>query len=136
VRFVAARPGAVDPPACSASQPAAISGSDPVTATVTINTTAPSTAMLHNPLHKIFELGGGTFAALLFFCFPFRRRKWQSLFGLLIFDALAGTVSGCGGTHVSGNPGNSGTTAGNYTVTVTATSGSASASTAVTVTVS
>lgn len=128
--------GAVDPPTCSASQPAAISGSDAVTATVTINTTASSTAMLHNPLRKIFQLGGGTFAALLFFCFPFRRRKWQSLFGLLIFVAIAATVSGCGGTNMSGGPGNAGTTAGSYTVTVTATSGSASASTAVMVTVS
>jgi Legume lectin domain/Chitobiase/beta-hexosaminidase C-terminal domain len=130
--------GAVDPPTCSATQPAAISGSNPVTSTVTISTTAPSTAALHNPLRKIFQLGGGTFAALLFFCVPFRRRKWQSLFGLLIFVAIAATVSGCGGggSMSGGGSGNSGTTAGNYTVTVTATSGSTTATTAVTVTVS
>ena len=106
---------------------------------MTISTTAPSTAALHNPLRKIFQLGGRTLAALLFFCVPFRRRKWQSLFGLLIFVAIAATVSGCGGggsMSGGGGSGNSGTTAGNYTVTVTATSGSTTATTAVTVTVS
>jgi len=128
--------GATDLPTCLTSQPAMISGSDPVTSTVMINTTAPSSAALHHPLHNMFQFGGGTFAALLLFCLPFRRRKWQSLFALLLFVAVAATMTGCGGTQMSTGPKNSGTTPGSYTVTVTATSGSTSATTKFTVTVS
>lgn len=131
--------GAIHLPTCSASQPPVISSTAPVTSTLTINTTAPSSAALHNPLKQLFTLGGsGTFAALLFFCVPFRRRKWQTLFSLLLFLAISAAAIGCAGSsNMSTNPTPApGTTTGTYTVTVTATSGSASATTAVTVTVS
>jgi hypothetical protein len=130
--------GAIDLPTCSAAQPPAISGTAPVTSTLTVNTTAPSTAALHNPLKRLFTLGGsGTFAALLFFCVPFRRRKWQTLFSLLLILAISAAAIGCGGSNMTSHPTPvGGTTSGSYTVTVTATSGSAKATTTVTVTVS
>jgi hypothetical protein len=143
--------GAVDTPTCSATAPAAISGTGPVTATLTISTTAASTSStgtLRNPLQRIFTFGGGgALAALLFFGLPIRRRGWKTLLSLLVFSVIAGAAIGCGGgTNSPGssttnpgttNPGttNPGTTAGSYTVMVTGTSGSSTATTAVTVTV-
>jgi len=111
-----------------------------VTSTLTINTTAATAAAIHNPLRRIFTTGGGGMVmALLFFCLPFRRRKWQSLFSLLVFLAITGTVIGCGGGStnqgLTNPPPNSGTTLGSYTVTVTGTSGSTTKRTAVTVVV-
>jgi hypothetical protein len=130
-------PGAVDPPTCSATQPAAISGGAAVTSTLTVNTTAASTAALHIPLQRILTLGGGgTLAALLFFGLPLRRRKWQMLFSLLAFLAIASAAVGCGGPSVNTKQPSGGTTAGSYTVTVTGTSGSTTAKPiAVTITV-
>ena len=129
--------GAIDAPTCSAAQPAPISGTRPVTSTLTISTTAASSAALRKPVERRFLLlgGGGTFAALLFFL-PFRRRKWKALFSLLGFLAVAATTVGCGGAvTASNNRVNSGTTAGSYTVSVTGASGSARATTAVNVNV-
>ena len=124
--------GAVHPPACSATQPTAITGSAAVTSTLTVSTTGPSTSDLH-PL-RIFEIGSGTALAVLgFFAVPLRWRRATALLGLLVFVALAGAI-GCGGSTktVIQNPG---TTAGNYTVTVTAISGSVKSTTSVSVTV-
>jgi Chitobiase/beta-hexosaminidase C-terminal domain/Legume lectin domain len=130
--------GAIDPPGCSVTQPASIAGTAAVTATLTVTTTAASTAALHNRLRGFFGFGGGgVLAAFLFFCVPFRRRKWQSLFGLLIFFAIAAAAIGCGGgnTGGGGGSGGSGTSAGSYTVTVTGTAGSAKSTTTVMVNV-
>lgn len=133
--------GAIDPPTCSATQPPAISGTAAVTSTITINTTAASSATRHNPLRQIFGFGGGgTLAAFLFLCVPFRRRKWPTLFGLLILLVVSGAAIGCGGGSSNGlgspsGPSNSGTTAGTYTITVTGTSGTTSATTTFTVSV-
>jgi hypothetical protein len=125
--------GAIDPPTCSAAQPGAISGSQPVTAMLTIDTTKPGTAALHNPFERMLTLGGGgTVVALLFFWLPLRRRKWQTLLGLLLFAFVAIAASGCGG-HTTLNQ--TGTTSGTYTITVTGTSGSMQAKTSVAVTV-
>jgi hypothetical protein len=128
--------GAIDPPTCSATQPSAITGGTAATSTLSVNTTAASTAALHIPLERIFTLGGGgTLAALLLFGLPFRRRKWQMLFSLLVFLAIASAAIGCGGPSVTTKQPSGGTTAGSYTVTVTGTSGSTKATTAVAVTV-
>jgi len=117
------------------TQPAAISGTAAVTATLTINTTAASSAALHKPPRRIFALGGGgTLAVLLFFCLPFRRRKWQTLLSLLVFSAIAAASIGCVSNGGIESP-SRGTSAGNYIVTVTGTSGSLTATTAVNVTV-
>jgi hypothetical protein len=127
--------GAIDPPTCSVAQPGAISGSQPVTSMLTINTTKVGTASLHNPFKRMLTLGGGgTVVALLFFWLPLRRRKWQTLFGLMLFAFVAVAASGCGG-NTTLTPTQTGTTAGTYTITVTGSSGSAQAKTSVAVTV-
>jgi len=124
-----------DPPSCSASQPAAISGVAAVTSTLTISTTAASTATLHNPLKRNFVFGGGTLAALLFFCLPFRRRRWLTLLGVVAFSAIAAGSIGCTKGVPAKDPSNAGTTTGIYTFTVTGAGGSAVATTTVAVTV-
>jgi hypothetical protein len=127
--------GAMDPPTCTVSQPAAISGAAAVTSTLTINTTAPSTAALHNPLNRNFALGGGTLAAFLIFCLPFRRRRGLTLLSLVMLSAIAAVSIGCVSGVPANDPSNGGTTAGSYTITVTGTSGTAKVTTTVSVTV-
>jgi len=126
---------AVDMPTCSMSQPTAISGSQAVTATLTVNTTGASASLHRN---RMLLYGGETVLAAVFvFWLPTRRRKWQALLGLLVFAILTVGVNGCsstGGKISTGKTG-SGTTSGAYTVTVTGTSGSLQATTAVTLTV-
>lgn len=116
-------------PTCTVDQPPAISGSQAVTATLTVNTVAASAAV-RNPMLGIG--GGSALAVLLFFWLPRRRRTWQAFFGLLAFVAIVAGTSGCGTSKsLSSLP--SGTTAGNYTVTVTGTSGSLQATTTIAV---
>ena len=127
--------GAIDPPTCSVAQPAAISGAQSVTSTLTVNTTKVSSAAMHNPFGRLLTLGGGgTMAALLLFCLPPRRRKWRMLFGLLLAAVLLTAVSGCGG-KITLTANKTGTTAGAYTITVTGSSGTLQATTSVAVAV-
>jgi hypothetical protein len=105
-----------------------------VTSTLTINTTGPYTATLQNPLNRSFALGG-TLAAFIIFCLPFRRRRWKTLLSLVVFAAIAAGTIGCVSGVPAGDPSNAGTTAGNYTITVTGSSGSNVVTTAVNVTV-
>ena len=124
---------AVNPPTCAVSQPTAISGTQAVTSTLTINTTASQTSANFSPVAK---LGGGfAFAVLAFFVLPRRRRTWQALLSLLVFVAFVAGASGCGGANSIQTKTIPGTTAGAYTVTVTGASGSLTANTAVVVTV-
>jgi len=74
----------------------------------------------------------------VFFWVPIRRRKWPLLMGLVILAGMAMTAIGCGSSSAMSPPpnsGNSGTTAGNYTVTVTGTSGTVQATAAIAITV-
>jgi trimeric autotransporter adhesin len=127
--------GATGMPTCSVAAPSAITASTPnVTATLTINTTAATSAALDNPLNRIFTFGGGaagaTLATLLFFGLPVRRRNWRSLLSLLVFAAIASAVIGCGGGSSTPAPTptpTGGTTAGAYTVNVTGTGTTTSA---------
>jgi hypothetical protein len=120
----------VDAPTCSATAPAAIAGA-PVTATLTINTTAGSTAALHNPIKQIFAFSGGaTLAALLFFCLPVRRRRWKTFLSLLVVSAIAAASIGCASNSAVDMP-SGGTSVGSYIVTVTGTSGSTTVTAAV-----
>ena len=132
---------AVDLPTCSVAAPPAIAGAAAVSATLTIYTTAPAstsnptgyTAAPHNPLKRIFTLGGGgVLSAFLFSGLSIRRRKGKTLLGLLLLLAIAGAAIGCGGAKAAA-PANPGTTQGTYTVNVTGTSGNMTATTAVTV---
>jgi hypothetical protein len=124
---------AVDPPTCSVSQPSAISNSQAVTATLTVNTTASQSASLGGS--KLTLGSGFTIAALVFLFLPRRRRTWQALLGLLVFAILIAGASGCVSSSGNVKTGGLGTTAGTYTVTVTGTSGSLTENTTVAVTV-
>jgi hypothetical protein len=136
--------GAADAPTCSVTAPPATTGSAPVTATLTVSTTAASAAAYSRPVARAQHLppgvtAGGSVvavASLLWFGFPLRRRRTVTQFGLLLIATLIGTAMGCGGGAAapSATPANPGTTPGAYTVTVTGSSGAITATTAVTVT--
>ncbi|HEX4032123.1 MAG TPA: chitobiase/beta-hexosaminidase C-terminal domain-containing protein [Terracidiphilus sp.] len=130
--------GAANPPACSVNQPSSITGSQPVTATLTITATSQTAAAVkRGPVMRMLKFGGGgMLAALLFFWIPVRRRKWLSMFGLLLLVALGFAATGCGGNQAGASTsGGSGTTPGDYTVVVSGTSGSQVENLAVQVTV-
>ena len=133
--------GATDSPTCSA--PAAnVTGTGAVSSTLTVSTTAGTTAAVHHPLDKFFAAGGGIVVAGLFlFGIPARRRNWRSILAILLFAGLVGVGIGCGGSsHNNGGGGTTtgGTTTGAYVLTVTGTdaaTGKITATTTVNVTV-
>ena len=120
-----------------ATSPANITGTSAATATLTITTVAPGNAAL-TPTDRAFpwSSAGTSFACLLLFGIPFKRRR-HSLFWLLaLFAILAGGLAACGGgAGGGGTAANPGTTAGTYTITVTGTSGATTAAGTVTLTV-
>jgi subtilase family serine protease len=72
--------GATDAPTCSLSNTSVTLAGATLTSTLTISTTAQTTAKLHVPLKSLFTAGGGfALAALLFFGVPVRRRGRNSL---------------------------------------------------------
>jgi hypothetical protein len=112
-----------DMPTCSLNPTSvAIGGTAAQTSTLTVTTTAASTAK--NQIDRLFgPISGGTALALIaFFLVPKRRRNWLAMLGLFVL-LISVSAIGCGG----GGGGNSGTTAGTYTITVTGTSGTLSA---------
>jgi len=136
--------GAQDPPTVSfgSTSPVSITGASAATATLTINTTAATTAALSHPKvsgDRWYVTGGAALACILLFGVPAGRRTWRNMLGLLtLFLFIAGGVLACGGGNSGGGgggTGNPGTTAGTYTITVTGTSGAISASGTVTLTV-
>jgi hypothetical protein len=143
-----------DPATCSLSPPSVtISGATAQTSTLTITTTAATSAALSLPghhkaggVHVPWYAAGGatTLACVLLFGIPARRRGWRAMLGMIILLAfLTGGLSSCSGGRSTGGSGgssgggsgNSGTTAGTYTVTVTGASGSTMETTAVSLTV-
>jgi subtilase family serine protease len=125
-----------DPASCSLSPTSVtLSGTAKQTSTLTVGTTAATTAGLAVPRIGNGKgwLGAGSGAALAllaFFGIPARRRNWRSLVSILIAMVALGALSSCGGGSAAnssssgGSSSNPGTTAGTYTVTVTGTSGS------------
>jgi subtilase family serine protease len=107
------------------------------TATLTVTTTAASSAALHAP-EKPWYTGGMALAGLLFLL-PWRRRTVRALLGtLLLCVALGAGLTGCssGTSGGSGKTTTPGTTAGTYTITVSGTaSGVTIASQTITLTV-
>ena len=121
---------ATDTPTCSLN-PAQqqVSGTGSASTTLTVNTSAPSSASVHNPF---LPLGGGALAALLLFI-SIPRRRWYGWRLLAVLSVvITGSCLGCGGGGSNGNPG---TTAGSYNVTVTATSGTVKTSLTIPLTV-
>jgi len=122
-----------DTPTCSLNPTSvSISGAADQTSTLTVTTTAASSA--ENQMKKLFwpSTGGSALALILLFCVPRRQRNWLAMLALLVLSVSIGAV-GCGGSGGGGSGGggggggNSGTTAGAYTITVTGTSGPISA---------
>jgi trimeric autotransporter adhesin len=119
-----------DPPTCSIPSSVNITGSTATSATLTVSSTAATTAALHNSIRKTFApAGGALFAIAVFFVLPRRRRRWSYVAGLIAATMLA-SVTGCGGSATPHSiPTNPGTTAGSYTVTITGTSAGITAQT-------
>jgi hypothetical protein len=127
--------------------PVSITNASAGTATLTISTTAPTTASVAYPVRpglRLLTTGSATLACILLFGIPARRRRWRTTLGLVVLLAvLASGVFACGGGGGNagggggggGGTGDAGTTAGAYTITVTGTSGSASVTGTVTLTV-
>lgn len=130
--------GVTTKPNCTITQPPAIAGAQAVTATVTLSPAKASTTTARTLPNRLIPLGGaGTIAALLIFV-PCRRRKWQTLLGLLVFVAVVAGTIGCGSgaqLETGGNSNSSNLAPGVYTVTVTGTSGAAQSTTTVNITV-
>jgi hypothetical protein len=97
-----------------------ITNSNPVTAMVTITTTAPQAGAIRAVTTGIF--GFGVLAGVFVFAIPGWRRR--APLALLLLGIVVLIVS-CGGSSGTG-PSNLGTPPGTYTVTLTATSGSVS----------
>jgi hypothetical protein len=128
--------GAQDPPTVSfgGTTPVAIDGSGPVTATLTVTTTAASTSALVPPApvrHNWHAAGETALGLLVLFGIPARTRRnwctWVSLLLLLAGVSIGFTACGGGNSGGGSNPPpvtNPGTTPGTYVVTITATSGS------------
>jgi N-acetylneuraminic acid mutarotase len=113
---------ASDPAACSIPASVTISGSTAQTTTLTVNTTAPTSAL--NRSRRFFGplAGGTTLACILLVGIPVRRRRWWSILGMLVLFSVLGGALGCGGSGNGGGGGgggNAGTTPGTYIITVT-----------------
>jgi pimeloyl-ACP methyl ester carboxylesterase len=121
--------GASDLPTCSVTSGSPVTVTNGVasgTATVTINTTAATSASVGHGLTGWLGKGGTLLALLIFFGIPARRRNWRNLLSLLVMTVALASLSACGGGGGSGGGGgggggNAGTTAGTYTFTVTGT---------------
>jgi N-acetylneuraminic acid mutarotase len=119
------------------TSPVSITSASAGTATLTVYTTAPSTATLVYPARPgtpWYAASGATLACILLIGIPARRRSWRTILGMLaLLVAFAGGVLACGG----GGSGTiyPGTTPGNYTITVTGTSGMKTATGTISLTV-
>ena len=139
--------GAKDLPTFSfgSTSPVSITGASAGSASLTVTTTAATSAALvrRNRLGiSLYATGGATLACVLLFGVPRRRRSWRKALGIFILSLfLCGSAVSCGGGGGSGSggggggTGNPGTTAGTYTITVTGTSGSTTETSTLTLTV-
>jgi hypothetical protein len=121
--------GVSDMPTCSLSPTSVtISGAAAQTSTLTVNTTAASSA--ENQKRNLFwsSASGATFALVLLFVRPRKRKDRAAIIGLLLLFVSTGLVA-CGGgsSGGGGGGGKTGTTPGAYAITVTGKSGSLSA---------
>ncbi len=106
-------------PLCVAVNPPAISGTGPVTATITLTTSPDTKSMLTPGGPSALRFGTTALACLLFCCvLPTRRRRWKTLLSLLLLSLTLVATQGCGGSN-SALPNVGGTARGVYTVTIT-----------------
>jgi hypothetical protein len=140
--------GAVNPPTFSfgTTSPVTITGAASQTATLTINTTAPTSASITLPPAPgaAWRRGAIALACMtLFGLGAIRRRGRNALIMLGLLVGLVGSAVSCGGggggsgsSGGTGSAGNSkpGTTPGVYTITVTAVSGTINATTTINLT--
>jgi len=121
------------------TSPISITDASAKTATLTIFTTAATSAALTPPAGPGLRWYAGSttvaFGLIFGVGIPVRGRRWRTRFAsLLSLGILACGLLACGSGN-SGGGGNPGTTPGTYTVTVTGTSGSTTATGTVTLTV-
>jgi hypothetical protein len=124
--------GVSDMPTCSLN-PTSVMISDAAaqTSTLTVNTTAASSS--ENQERRLFwpSASGATFAFVLLFVRPRKRKGRVAIIGLLLLFVSTGLIACGGGGSGSGGGGsrggNTGTTPGAYTITVTGRLGSVSA---------
>ena len=127
------------------------SGATTTSSTLTIKAVAASSSLLHPPSGPgwLWASGGAAFAGVFLLGLPKRRRRWQTLLGVIVIAVLTvGIGIGCGGGSSSsssgsgsgstpgggGSSGNNGNTAtGSYTVVVNGAQGSIAHNVAVTV---
>jgi trimeric autotransporter adhesin len=112
---------AQSPPTCALNpSTATIAAGGNATTTLTVKTTAATSAMLMRTNDRLWGRGteAAAFAALLMISLRARRRRWLSVLALLI-TAICVVSGGCGGSH-STPKSTPGTTAGNYVFTVKA----------------
>jgi hypothetical protein len=119
-----------DMPACSLNPTSVtISGTAAQTSTLTVNTTAASSAE-NRQRRSLFwpSAGGSTFALMVLFVRPRKQKHRIALIGLVLLFVSTGLIA-CGGGRIGGggSGGNTGTTPGAYTITITGRSGSVSA---------
>lgn len=129
--------GVNDMPTCSLNPTSVtISGTTAQSSTLTVNTTAATSAVNHMQQFLWPSAGGTALAFAMFFVTPRRRRNWLTYLGAFVLLAFIG-ATGCGGGSNVGGGGtsNPGTTAGTYTVTVTGTGTSSGSSGSVSATV-
>jgi hypothetical protein len=123
------------PPICSLNPPQLqISGTSPISSTLTVSTTAATARLMPR-----WALKGSGVAVAVLLLGGVPRRRWRGgrLLAVLCLVAIAG-MSGCSGSGSSGgntNPTNLGTTKGSYQVVVTAASGTATTSMTIPVTI-
>ena len=133
--------GAQDMPILSfgSTTPVSITSASAGTATLTVYTIAPTTAVLSYPARPgtpWYAASGATLACILLIGIPARRRSWRTMLGMLVLlVVLAGGVLACGGSGSGGGASYPGTTPGTYTITVTGTSGTITATNTISLTV-
>jgi hypothetical protein len=117
-----------DMPTCSLNPTSVtITGTAAQTSTLTVNTTAASRAENQKTSLILSSASGTTFALVLLFVRPRKRKNCVAIIGFLLWFVSTGLIA-CGGGNggAGGGGGNTGTTPGAYTITVTGTSGSIS----------
>jgi hypothetical protein len=99
--------------------PPPISGTSPVTATITLTTSPNTMSKLTPGGPSTLRLGGTALACLLCCCLlPTRRRRLKTLLSLLLLSFTLAATQGCSGSN-NALPNVGGTARGTYTVTIT-----------------